>query len=131
MEFTLGIAQAYGGHVGGPLVIWTALTVLALGIVFFWLKRGKGLSARKILALSSALWMTHGVILWYTTIQLMSFFLYTELHISKGEWKQQLFIMVDGCVRFTLVSTVSLLLATIFSIFGALRNLHAKTDMQD
>ena len=131
MEFALGIAQAYGGHLGGPLVIWTALAVLALASVIFRLRNGKRASTQKVLALSSVLWMIHGVIIWYTTVQLVNFFLYTQLHNSKAEWKQQLIIMVDGCLRFAIASTVALLLATIFSILGALRNTEVKTEMQD
>jgi hypothetical protein len=117
----LGVARAWGGHLAGPIAIWAVLCFLLLVSILIQVKRRAVMSGAKTLGMLSAAWIVHAATLWYTTIQLLGFFLFSALHLSTTAWKQEIFLMVDGSLRFALLSTTSFLLATIFSLYGALQ----------
>jgi hypothetical protein len=112
------VANAYGGHVAGPIAAWTGLCVFFLTFVLFTIRSGQLGRVKQIVAGLCLSWVIHGLIIWYTVVELMGLFMITELHIGRAAWRHELFGMVDGCTRFALISTLSLVLATILSTFG-------------
>jgi hypothetical protein len=112
------IATAYGGTYGVPIAAWSGLCVLFLTFVLFTIRSGKLGRVKHIVAALCLSWVIHGLVIWYTVVGLMGLFMITELHIGRAAWRHELFGMVDGCTRFALISTLSLVLATILSAFG-------------
>ncbi len=49
--------------------------------------------------------------------RLLFFFMFAELHMVTGAFKREVFGMVDGSAKFALLSTISLVLVTILSLF--------------
>jgi hypothetical protein len=112
------IAQAYGGGIAGPIAVWTGLCLVLLLFILFKVRSGNSPRGNTLAAVLCLSWALHGVIIWYTVIRLLGLFLITELHIGRAAWRQEVLLMVDGSTRFALISTVSLIFATILSLFG-------------
>jgi hypothetical protein len=105
----------------GPIAIWTGLCLALLLSVLFKVRSGQLPRTGTIVTVLCLSWIVHGIIIWYTVVRTLGFFLYTSLHISSAALKQEIFGMVDGTTRFALISTMSLILATILSSFGVRR----------
>ena len=104
----------------GPLAIWTFVALLFLGFaaVNFGFQK---LSQRRLIIIIASTWSIHALIIWLTVVNQLSFFLFSSLHFSTSEFKQEVFLMVNGCTKFALISTVALIIGTVISLLKTLQ----------
>lgn len=114
------VARAYGGGLAGPIAIWTFVALLFLGLATINFGFPK-LSHRRLIVVIASTWGIHGLIIWLTVVKLLGFFLFSALHFSTSEFKQEVYLMVNGCTKFALISTTALIIGTVISLLKALQ----------